>query len=49
MDINVTLNNQKLRVATELNTLIAGTQNFIHFVFKLPKEWNNLLVFAQFV
>ena len=49
MDINVTLSHQKLRIATELNTLIAGTQNFIRFVFKLPKEWESLLVFAQFV
>lgn len=49
MDILVSVVNQKLRVTTNLKTLVDGTQEFIRFVFNLPSEWDDLLVFAQFM
>ena len=48
MDIIVNVSHQRLRIANDLKTLVAGTQRFIRFVFKLPNEWSNLKVFAQF-
>ena len=48
MDILVSVVNQKLRVATNLKSLVAGTQKFVRFVFDLTDDWNDLLVFAQF-
>ena len=46
MDIIVNVSHQRLRIANYLKTLVAGTQRFIRFVFKLPNEWSNLRVFA---
>ena len=46
MNIIVNVANQKLKVATDLKNLVAGTRGFIHFVFKLPSEWNGLTTFA---
>lgn len=48
MDVSVNVTNQKLKVATNQKTFVAGTQEFIRFVFNLQQDWNNLLVYAQF-
>lgn len=49
MDILVNVVNQKLKVATNLRNLIAGSQEFIRFVFSLDSGWDGLRVFAQFI
>ena len=48
MDILVDVVNQRLHTATSLTKFIAGTQEFIRFVFNLDSDWENLLTFAQF-
>lgn len=48
MDILVNVVNQKLKIATNQKTFVEGTQKFIRFIFNLPKEWEDLVVFAQF-
>ena len=48
MDILVNVANQKLKIATNLKSLVAGTQEFVRFVFNLNGDWDNLLTFAQF-
>lgn len=48
MNIFVNLINQKLKIATNLKTIVDGTQNFIRFSFNLSDEWNGLQTFAQF-
>lgn len=48
MDILVNVVNQKLKIATNLKNLVAGTQKFIKFTFNLPDDWDNLLTFVQF-
>ncbi len=48
MDILVNVANQKLKIATNLKSLIAGTQEFVRFTFNLTGDWDNLLTFAQF-
>ena len=49
MNIVVKVVNQQLEIATNLKHLVSGTQQFIRFVFKLPSEWDDLTVFAQFI
>lgn len=48
MDILVNIVNQKLKIAANQKTLVEGTQKFIRFIFILPVEWKDLVVFAQF-
>lgn len=48
MDIYVSVDNQKLRVATNLKNLISGTQQFIRFIFELSEDWDGLHPFVQF-
>ena len=48
MDILVNVANQKLKIATNLKSLVAGTQEFVRFVFNLTGDWDDLLTFAQF-
>lgn len=48
MDIRVDVVNQRLQTATNLTSFIAGTQEFIRFVFNLDNDWADLLTFAQF-
>ena len=48
MDILVNVVNQKLKIATNLKSLVAGTQNFIRLVFNLTSDWDGLTTFAQF-
>ena len=49
MDILVNVVNQKLRIATNLKSLVSGTQEFIRFVFNLSNDWDGLTTFVQFV
>ena len=48
MDILVNVANQKLKIATNLKSLVAGTQEFVKFTFNLTDDWDGLLTFAQF-
>lgn len=48
MDILVNVVNQKLKIATNQKMFVEGTQKFIRFIFNLPVEWKDLIVFAQF-
>jgi len=49
MDILVNVANQKLKIAANLKNLVAGTQEFIRFVYNLTGDWDGLTVFAQFI
>ena len=49
MELLVNVNNQKLRLATNLKSLVAGSQQFIKLTFNLSEEWDDLLTFAQFI
>ncbi len=49
MDILVNVVNQALKITTNLKDLVAGTENFIRFVFNLSSEWDDLTSFVQFV
>ena len=40
--------NQKLKIATNLKSLVAGTQEFVRFTFNLTGDWDDLMTFAQF-
>ena len=40
--------NQRLKVSTNQKTFVAGTQEFIRFVFELSDDWSSLTTFAQF-
>ena len=48
MDILVDVVEQRLQTATHLTSFIAGTQQFVRFVFNLDSDWSDLSVFAQF-
>ena len=48
MDILVNVANQKLKIATNLKSLVAGTQEFVRFTFNLTGDWDDLMTFAQF-
>ena len=48
MDILVTVVNQKLRIATNLQNLVSGSQDFIRFIFDLSSDWDDMTTFAQF-
>ncbi|MCD8371803.1 MAG: hypothetical protein LUD27_00685 [Clostridia bacterium] len=49
MDINVTVTGQTL-IPTNIRKqqVVAGTQEFIRFVFALAEDWADLKIFAQF-
>ena len=49
MDILVNVANQKLKIATNLKSLVAGTQEFVRFVFNTSGDWDGLATFAQFM
>lgn len=48
MDVYVDVVGQKLKIATNQKRFVAGTQNFIRFVFGLSGDWIGLTSFAQF-
>lgn len=49
MELLINVINQKLKLASNLKSLVAGTQKFIKFTFNLPDDWNGLHPFAQFI
>lgn len=49
MNVLVNVVNQKLRIATNLKNMVAGTQEFIKFTFHTDGDWDDLLIFAQFI
>jgi hypothetical protein len=49
MDVLVNVAHQQLRVATYHRKMIAGSQEFIRFVFNFDEGWDDLLIFAQFI
>lgn len=48
MSIIVNVINQKM-IAPCLRDIIAGSQKFVKFRFNLDSNWNNLVIFAQFI
>lgn len=48
MEILVNVFNQKLKIATNLKTIVEGSQQFVKFIFNLDEAWDGLSVFAQF-
>lgn len=48
MEILVNVTGQRLKAATNLSGIVAGTKNFVRFVFELGPGWSGLQVFAQF-
>lgn len=48
MEIEVDVINQRLKLPTNLKDYVEGSQNFVRFIFKFTKEWENLKVFVQF-
>lgn len=49
MELLINVINQKLKLATNLKNLVAGSQQFIKLTFNLSEEWDDLLTFAQFI
>ena len=49
MDILINVVNQQLKVQSDLEHLVEGTQKFIKFIFALPDDWKTLQPFVQFV
>lgn len=48
MDILVNMSNQRLKIKSNLKSIVAGTQEFIRFKFIYGDDWHNLTTFAQF-
>ena len=48
MDLLVKIDNQRVRIPTNLNYAVEGSQKFVKFHFKFTENWDNLTVFAQF-
>lgn len=49
MTILVRVVNQKLKTTSNLKSLVSGSQEFVRFKFSLDSEWDDLIVFAQFI
>ena len=49
MELSVNVIKQKLKLATNSYNLVAGSQQFVKFIFNLSDEWDGLLTFAQFI
>ena len=48
MEILVHVVGQKLKMATNLKSLVEGSQNFVKIIFDLSSDWDDLTTFAQF-
>lgn len=48
MEITVHVVNQRLKITTNLESLVAGSEGFVKFVFLLGDDWNGLTKYAQF-
>ena len=44
MDILVNVAQQKLRIAANLRKVVAGSQEFVRFIFNFDEEWDGLLI-----
>lgn len=49
MEITINVINQKLRIETNQRNFVAGSQQFVKFIFRLTDDWTGLSPFAQFV
>lgn len=49
MEVLVNVIGQKLKVVSDFDGYVSGTQKFVRFVFNLGSDWDGLLVFAQFM
>lgn len=48
MDILVNVSSQKLRIPTNMRNIVERSQKFVHFVFNLSSDWDDMTAFAQF-
>lgn len=48
MDILINVVNQRLRLITNVRDIVAGTENFVRFVFQLGGGWEGLTIVARF-
>lgn len=48
MSTLVNVVNQKMYVSSTMESIVAGSQQFVKFRFNLSDEWDGLLIFAQF-
>lgn len=48
MEVLVNVKGQKLTYANSERTLVAGSQEFVKFVFQMDEDWSPLNTFAQF-
>lgn len=49
MEIKANVDNQKIKITTNLKTFVSGTQEFIKFTFNfMDSAWDGLTIFAQF-
>ena len=49
MDIIVTVEGQKMRIASDQKRHIEGSKQFVRFRFDLSEEWHDMIIFANFV
>lgn len=49
MNILVTVEGQKMRIATDQQRHIEGSKRFVRFRFDLSEEWHDMIIFANFV
>ncbi len=49
MDILVTVEGQKMKIATNQRRHIEGSKQFVRFRFDLSEEWRDMIIFANFV
>ena len=48
MSIIINVIDQRMRVQSNKDGIVAGSQQFVKFKFNLSQEWDGLMVFAQF-
>ena len=48
MEILINVVGQKLRTTTNNKRLVAGTREYIRFIFNFSEDWTDLITFAQF-
>lgn len=48
MDVKINVAGQKLRVATNLRTIVSGSKKFVRFEFNLGNDWDSLTKVCQF-
>lgn len=49
MDILVNVAQQKLSIMANFRKVVAGSQEFVRFIFNFDNTWDDLLIFAQFI